>query len=81
MLHHTTRSEKLVDFFHAAGDCVSMDTVRRMDTQSHTANNILQKYEDNNNIFVPEVLVPYEQGRIILGSADNLDVTEDTISG
>jgi len=45
-LHHTTRSEKLVDLFHAAVDSVSMDTIRRMDT--HIANNILQKYEENN---------------------------------
>ena len=31
-LHQATRSEALVDLFHAAGDTVGMDTVRRMDT-------------------------------------------------
>ena len=78
-LHQATRSEKLVDLFHSAGATIGIDTIRRMDTT--IANEILQKFEENNRIFIPDGLVPYEPGRLILGSVDNIDVNESTIHG
>ena len=78
-LHQATRSEKLVDLFHAAGGTIGVDTVRRMDTS--IASDILGKFEENNNTYIPDGLLPYEPGRLILGSADNIDVNESTISG
>ena len=78
-LHQATRSEKLVDLFHAAGATICVNTVRRMDTS--IANDILLKFDENNNTYIPDGLVPYEPGRLILGSADNIDVNESTVSG
>jgi len=55
-LHQATRSEKLVDLFHAAGGTIGVDTVRRMDTS--IASDILGKFEENNNTYIPDGLVP-----------------------
>ena len=76
-LHQATRSEKLVDLFDAAGGTIGVDTVRRMDTS--IPNDILGKFEENNKPYIPDGLVLYEPGRLILGSADNIDVNESTV--
>lgn len=78
-LHQATRSEKLVDMFHAAGHIVGMDTIRRIDTT--IATNILDGYEKNGNVYIPYELAPYAPGRVILASCDNIDVLEATIDG
>ena len=78
-LHQATRSEKLVDLFHAAGHTIGMDTIRRIDTS--IATDILTRYEENRYVYVPYELVPYSPGRITLASCDNIDVLEETIDG
>ena len=78
-LHQATRSEKLVDLFHAASHTIGMDTIRRIDTTMAT--DILDKHEKNGNVYVPCELVPYSPGHVILASCDNIDVLEKTIDG
>lgn len=78
-LHQATRSEQLVKLFHAAGHTIGIDTVRRIDTT--IANDILDKYEANGCVYLPEGIIPYKPGRLILSSCDNIDVLEETIDG
>lgn len=75
-LHQATRSEALVDLFHAAGHIIGIDTVRRMDTT--IAQHILDKFERNGNVYIPENIA---YGRLIHCSCDNIDVLEATLSG
>ena len=78
-LHQATRSEKLVDLFHAAGHTVGMDTIRRIDTT--IATDILDRCEKNGNVYIPYEIAPYSPGRVILASCDNIDVLEETVDG
>ena len=66
-LHQATRSEKMVNIFHAAGHTVGIDTLRRI--------------EQNGYIYIPNGISPYSPGRIILSSFDNIDVLEETTDG
>ena len=63
-LHQATRSEKMVNIFHAAGHTVGIDTPRRID--SSIGNDILRRYEQNRYIYIPNGISPYTPGRIIL---------------
>ena len=76
-LHQATRSEALVEVFHAAGMLIGMDTVRRIDTS--IASQILKHFERLGGIYIPDDIVPCSFGRIILASCDNIDVLEETI--
>ena len=78
-LHHATRSEKMVNIFHAAGHTVGIDTIRRID--SSIANDILRRYEQNGYKYIPTRISPYTPGRIILSSFDNIDVLKEAIDG
>ena len=78
-LHKATRSEKLVDLFHAAGHTIGMDTIRRIDTT--IASDIIDRFNKNGHIYIPNELVPYSPSRIVLASCDNIDVLEETIDG
>ena len=78
-LHQATRSEKLVDLFHAAGHTIGMDTIRRIDTT--IASDIIDRFNKNGHIYIPNELVPYSPSRIVLASCDNIDVLEETIDG
>ena len=78
-LHQATRSESLVQLFHDAGHIIGIDTIRRIDTSM--ANNILKRYEQNGYVYIPDGIVPYVPGRLILASCDNIDVLEETIDG
>ena len=75
--HQATRSEKMVNIFHAAGHTVGIDTLCRID--SSIANDILRRYEQNGYIYIPTGISPYTPGRIIFSSFDNMDVLEETI--
>ena len=70
-LHQATRSEKLVEMFHAAGHTIGMDTIRHIDTT--IASDILDRYEKNDNVYIPYEIAPYSPGRIILASCDNIN--------
>ena len=78
-LHQATRSEKMVNIFHAAGHTAGIDTLPRID--SSIDNDILRRYEQNGYIYIPTGigLSPYTPGRITLSSFDNIDVLEETI--
>ena len=78
-LHQATRSEKLVGLFHAAGHTIGIDTIRRFDTS--IATDILNRYEENDNVYIPYEIAPYTTGRVVLASCDNIDVLEETIDG
>ena len=78
-LRQATRSEALVELFHAAGMLIWMDTVRRIDTS--IASQILRTSERLGGIYIPDGIVPFSFGRIILASCDNIDVLEETIDG
>ena len=74
-LHQATRSEKMVNIFHAAGHTFVIITLSRID--SSIANDISRKYEQNGYIYIPTGISPYTPGRIILSSFDNIDVLEE----
>ena len=57
-LHQATRSEKLVEMFHAARHTIGMDTIRRIDTT--IASDILDRYEKN--VYMPYEIAPYSPG-------------------
>ena len=78
-LHQAARSEKLVGLFHAAGHTIGIDTIRRVDTS--IATDILNRYEENDNVYIPYEIAPYTPGRVVLASCDNIDVLEETIDG
>ena len=78
-LHQATRSATLVDLFHSAGHTVGMDTIRRLDTT--IATKILDKYEQNGNVYIPNDIVQSAKGQMVLASCDNIDVLEETIDG
>ena len=43
-----------------------MDTIRRIDTTM--ANGILTRYEENGYVYIPDGIIPYAPGRVILAS-------------
>lgn len=73
-LHQATRSEALLDLFHAANHTIGIDTVRRIDTT--IAYNILERFTQNG--YVPDNIV---KERMIHCSWDNIDVLEATLDG
>ena len=75
-LHQATRSESLLELFHAANHTIGIDTVRRIDTTM--AEEILDKYTKNGNVYIPDNLV---KERMIFCSCDNIDVLEATLDG
>ena len=54
-LHQATRSEVLVELFHAANHTIVIDTVRRIDTA--IAENIVDRFTKNGYVYIPENIV------------------------
>ena len=54
-LHQATRSESLVELFHAANHTIGIDTVRRIDTT--IAQNIIDRFSKNGYVYIPENIV------------------------
>lgn len=78
-IHQATRSRSLVDMIHAAGNCISYQTLMRVDTA--LANHLLKKFEDNGT-FIPENLYQTQNGQHFVHFAtDNIDILEETIDG
>ena len=75
-LHQATRSEALLDLFHAANHTIGIDTVRRIDTT--IAHNILERFVENNSVYIPDNIV---KDRMITLTCDNIDVLEATLDG
>ena len=78
-LHQATRSKILVNLFHAAGHTINIDTIRRIDTS--IATEILARFEQNGNVYVPPDIVPSTPGKMVISSCDNIDVLEETLDG
>lgn len=75
-LHQATRSEAMVELFHAANHTIGIDTVRRFD--SAIAQNIIDKFMRNGYVYIPDNIV---SDRMIHCSCDNIDVLEATLDG
>lgn len=75
-VHHLTRSKQLIEYLHMAGDSISYPTVNRID--SSIAQSQLSRFEENDNTFVPESVVP---GKFVQFAADNFDMQEETLDG
>ncbi len=56
-LHQATRSEALVELFHAANHTIGIETVRRIDTT--IAQNSLDRFANNGYVYIPENIVNY----------------------
>ena len=77
-LHQASRSEKLMDIFHAAGHTIGVDTRRIYTT---IAADILDRSEKNGNAYITYELAPYSPGQVILASCDSIEILEETIGG
>ena len=77
-VHQATRSEYLLNLLHSAGHSVGIDTVRRIDTTIATG--ILDKFQKT-GVYIPDGIIPYSPGQLILASCDNIDVLEATVDG
>ena len=75
-VHHLTRSKQLIEYLHMAGDSTSYPTVNRID--SSIAQSQISRFEENDNTFVPEGVVP---GKFVQFAADNFDMQEETLDG
>ena len=75
-LHQATRSESLVNVFHAANHCIPIWTVRAFDNAM--ANTLLAKYKQDGYVYIPESIRP---GTFVHCSFDNIDLLEATIDG
>ena len=78
-IHQATRSKELVQLLHSAGHCVSYDTVLRMDNT--IANDVLQRYRENGNVFVPSNFTENSDTKYTRYAVDNIDINEETLSG
>ena len=54
-LHQATRSEALVELFHAANHTIGIDTVRRIDTT--IAQHTIDRFAKNGYVYIPENIV------------------------
>ena len=75
-LHQVTRSESLVNVFHAANHCIPIWTVRSFDNAM--ANTVLDRYKHDRYVFIPEGIMP---DKFVHCSFDNIDLLETTIDG
>lgn len=76
LVHHATRSKKLVDHLHDCGDSISYDTVQRITTSIAEAQ--LSDFEKNDSTFIPRGIV---SNKFVQFAADNLDILEETLDG
>ena len=75
-LHQATRSESLVNMFHAANHCMPIWKVRAFDNAM--ANALLVKYKEDGYVYIPEDIRP---DKFVHCSFDNIDLLEATIDG
>lgn len=79
-VHQATRSKQLVQLLHAAGHSANYETVLRMDNT--IANDVLQRYSESGNVFVPRNFTgttdPVGYTRF---AVDNIDINEETLNG
>ena len=78
-IHQATRSKELVQLLYNAGHTVSNESVLRMDNT--LANDILQRYKENGNVFVPRNFADNSDTTYTRYAVDNIDINEETLSG
>ena len=78
-VHQATRSKDLVQLLHAAGHSISYESVLRADTA--IANEVIKKYFENGEVFVPSNFVGSELPGYIMYANDNIDINEETLDG
>ena len=78
-IHQVTRSKELVQLLYSAGHCVSYETVLRIDNT--IASDVLEKYKDNGNVFVPRNFCEESTTEYTRYAVDNIDINEETLSG
>ena len=79
-IHQATRSKQLVQLLHAAGHSANYETVLRMDNT--IANDVLQRYSESGNVFVPRNFTGTTDPAGYTGFAvDNIDINEETLNG
>ena len=78
-VHQATRSKQLLHLLHSAGHSISYETVLRMDNTF--ANDVLQKYNENGNVFVPRNFHGNSVASYTRYAVDNIDINEETLSG
>ena len=79
-VHQATRSKQLVQLLHAAGHSVNYDTALRMDNT--IANDILERYRESGNKFVPRNFTgTTDPAGYTCFAVDNIDINEETLNG
>lgn len=79
-VHQATRSKQLVQLLHAAGHSANYETVLRMDNT--IANDVLQRYSESGNVFVPSNFTgTTDPAGYTRFAVDNIDINEETLSG
>ena len=68
-----------MQLLYSAGHCVSYKTVLRIDNT--IASDVLEKYKDNGNVFVPRNFCEESTTEYTRYAVDNIDINEETLSG
>lgn len=74
LIHHATRSKKIINYLNATGDSISHNTVNCILTS--TAESQIAKFVSNENTFIPDSLSP---DKFVLFAAHNLDIMAETL--
>ena len=75
-VHQATRSKELVNLLNAAGNCVSYNMIRRIDTP--IAKRVIDDLENNEYVPIPTKL---NRNSFFQFAADNIDILEETLDG
>ena len=75
-LHANTRSERLINYFHAQGISVDYSRVLRIETQLAQA--VIKRMENTGGVYIPPKL---KSGKMLFFAIDNIDFAEDTADG
>ena len=73
---HSLKTVNQLPTMNANGVSISYDMVERIITS--IAAKLLCRYAENDNIFIPQSMIP---GRFVQFSADNFDLLEETLDG
>ena len=78
-VHQATRYKQLLHLLHSVGHSISYETVLRMDNT--IANDVLQKYNENGNVFVPQNFHINSVASYTRYAVDNIDINQETLNG
>ena len=78
-VHQATRSKDLVQLLHAAGHCISYESVLRADKT--IASEAVNQYFKNGEVYVPHNFLGAKLPGYIMYANDNIDINEETLDG